>query len=141
MKLKFINIILNEDYYLHENIWKFKFGNCEIALFDTASNELLNFTCGSAIFEICDINMEDICLLNINWENSKASDYLFVPIKSVRILKILKFEEVSSLYKLGEQLWFLKDKGLINNCGFVLPLKKLESRYIIITENIVKWFE
>ena len=65
-------------------------------------------------------------MLKADKKKLNASDCLFVPLSSVKDLKLSGFKMAESYFELEEQLEYLNSQWSNKNSGFIVPLKHLD---------------
>ena len=94
--------------------------------FDIDSDKNFNINSESAAFQIISEGFKSIVLLKADKKKFNTSDCLFVPLSSVKNLRLSKFKITESYLELEEQLEYLNSQISNKNSGFIVPLKHLD---------------
>ena len=105
---------------------------------DTSTNQNIQYSFKSVEFSIHKHWFKEITLLKCETENSKTPDCLFIPLSSIWNLEMKEYKETKNSFELDKQIMYFKDKGLINGCGFLVPLINLFKAYFNDNNELIE---
>ena len=127
-----------EFYTLLNTMLELTFLNSNILIFDSNSDKKFNINSDSAAFWILTEGFESIVVLKADKQKLNTSDCLFIPLSSVKNLRLSGFKMAENQLELEEQLEYLNSQSS-ESCGFIVPTKHLEianfnTKYSIIDQ-------
>ena len=102
------------------------FLNSPILIYDPESNQRIQLEHESVIFQIHKTGLSRIEIMKTNPEDCKQSDCLYIHLESVNSIKLSKLKVITTKTELIEMLNYNCIEGLIQNTGFLVPLKYLD---------------
>ena len=132
---------LNIEFYIHfDSILELTFLNSKILFFDSDSDQKLNINSESAAFRIITEGLKSIVLLKADKKKFNIFDCLFIPLSSIKDLKLSRLKITESHLELEEQLEYLNSQRSNKNSGFIIPLKHLDFAHFYNKYSIIDQF-
>ena len=132
---------INIGFYTHfDTMLELTFLNSKILFFDSDSDQNFNINSESVAFRILTEEFKSIVLLKADKKKFNTSDCLFIPLSSIKDLKLSRLKITESHLELEEQLEYLNYQRSNKNSGFIIPLKHLDFAHFYKKYNIIDIF-